>query len=474
MIVKGQVRRADSNWIKHLQRTDHNEEVRVVEARALAHDDIAGAIAEMDAYAIGTRCQKPLFDVVLRPTAGRPATDAEFARALDLIEERYPGLKGQPRLVIAHVKDGVEHRHASWARCSADAPAVNLPWTKTNLMHVSAAMFREMGVEPPAGIIAFEAANSKAERKPTNDMDVPTFKTAERQGIDGRDLSAVTVAAWKSGDFAGEMRKAGYEIAKGDRRGFVLVDHAGDVISLRGLLKPLDLKAKEIRAVLGPEEKAQGIEEARTALQPPDRTTASKFNALGAKSGAAVERITLKQGLQTKKAELDELKAKQQEFEKLLTDTFNDHRRATVGKQYYDENGKLIPGVGLPPAQLQEVAGRLLAERFRKDRQKLVDEIKRDREELKRVTLRQHAERIVQMARAALDRLAERFKPKPTPAKPIPQESQAKPVHPLPGRPTAEQFKEAFKEMGQESDRGRERTITPPRQPTTRPKGPGV
>lgn len=472
MIVKGRTRRADSNWVKHLQRTDHNEEVRVVEARHLAHDDITGAIAEMDAYAIGTRCTKPLFEVVQRPTAGRPATHEEFNRGLDLIEEQYPALKKLPRLVVGHMKDGVEHRHAIWARCSADAPAANLPWTKTRLMHVSAAMFREMGVELPAGIAAFEAANSKAERKRTNDMDVPTFKAAERQEIDGRDLSAITVAAWQSGDFATEMRKAGYEIAKGDRRGFVLVDHAGNVISLRGLLKPLDLKAKDLRAALGPEEKAQSIEDAQAALQPPDRTTASTFNA-AAKTGAAVERIKLKDALQTKKTALDELKARQREAERMLAEVFNDHLRAVAGKQYYDENGVLIPGIGLPPAQFREVAGRLLAERWRKDREKLVDEIKRDREQLKRLTLRQHAERIVEMARAALDRLAERFKPKPTPAKPLSQDDHAKPAHPIPGRPTVEQFKEAFRDMGQESDRGREHTITPPRQPA-RPKGPGV
>lgn len=497
MIVKGQTRTADTHWIRHLQRADHNEEVRVVEARDLAHADIDGAIREMDAYAIGSRCKKPLFDVIVRGTDDRPPTEAELHRAVEHIEAAYPGLRDRPRLIVGHVKDGHEHWHVCWARCGAEGPAVNLPWTKTRLMEVSLAMYREMGVEPPAGVLGYEATKSKAERQPTGDIDTATFKAAERQGIDARDLSAIVCEAWQQPDFALQMRKAGYEIAKGDRRGFVLVDHAGNVLGLRGLLKPLGVKAKDMRERLGEEEKAQSIEEAQAALQPTDRDRVALFNeASHDKSAAAI--IPLKTKLDSVQRKLDAMKKQQreiaQEQEKAAQDALrakeelqadlaefdNPHAAGSTtifvikpGASFEDTLAASITVTTHEPAvQGIEAARATLRERHRQQRQQLVDQLRELKREVKRLTLAQHAARMVQMVKDSLRKLATRHRPEPAPEVP-----QGEAIAPIPQRVrVAEQFREAFREMdeGKTRDRGRERPgpgAIPPRRP---PKGPGL
>lgn len=59
------------------------------------------------------------------------------------------------------------------------------------------------------------------------------------------------------------MQDRGFFLARGDRRGFVVLDHQGDVWSLPRLL---DLKTKEVRARLGDGEKLRSVEATHTII----------------------------------------------------------------------------------------------------------------------------------------------------------------------------------------------------------------
>lgn len=419
MIVKGQARKADSNWIVHLQRGDHNEEVRVIEGRDMAATDIPGMIAEMDAYAIGTRCQHPLFDVVVR--GPRSLSDIELQRVADLIEERYPGLKSRPRLIIGHTKDGDQHGHLSWARCGPDGPAVNLPWTKIALMDVAISAAQEFDTALPEGMIAERDKTPKPEKDSPSDIPVKLYRQLERMGLPPRDFVTMTRAAWGP-DFAATMKKAGWVVAQGDRRGFVLVDHTGAAVGLKQLL-PKGLKAADIRAVLGEEEKAPIIEDAVQALQPPEIHATAAFRA-ATTSRATVETIKLKKAIETKQQQLAAMKEKQARFMDLFRDLAANQLKANA------ELARLgiEPHCRLSAAQSQKIQIDMVRAKMARDRAPLVDALKKDREELKRKTLRYHAERLAQFARLVLekaqrqlDAIAARMRPPPSPVKqPLP------------------------------------------------------
>lgn len=51
----------------HLGNAEKNERVSLIETRGTVAPDLRGALVEMDAYAVGTRCQKPLYHAAISP-----------------------------------------------------------------------------------------------------------------------------------------------------------------------------------------------------------------------------------------------------------------------------------------------------------------------------------------------------------------------------------------------------------------------
>lgn len=90
-----------------------------------------------------------------------------------------------------------------------------------------------------------------AERDPRN-FNLAEWQKAKRQGMDPRWLKQTEQDCWKQSDnvksFVASLNRYGFALAKGDKRGHVVVDHAGEVWSLPRML---GLKTKEVRARLG-------------------------------------------------------------------------------------------------------------------------------------------------------------------------------------------------------------------------------
>ncbi len=259
MILKASQRGGGQDLAIHLMRLDDNEHVDLHELRGFAADDLKGAFKEAEAISLGTRCDQYLFSLSLSPPEDERVAVEHFEEAIGRIEERL-GLQDQPRAIVFHEKEGRRHAHCVWSRIDADTmTARQLSFFKRKLMQVSRDLYLEHGWKMPAGI------EREGARNPTN-FSLAEWQQAKRNGTDPRWLKETVQRCWTSSDspraFENALGDHAMLLAKGDRRGLVLVDHDGEVHALSRLL---DLKGKDITARLGTGP-ARTVAQAKSAL----------------------------------------------------------------------------------------------------------------------------------------------------------------------------------------------------------------
>lgn len=247
MILKGSQRGGGQGLAVHLMRTDENEHVEVHELRGFAADDLPGAFKEAQAVSRATRCRQFLFSLSLNPPETENVSVATFEAAIDRVEEKL-GLQGQPRAVVFHEKEGRRHAHCVWSRIDAETmTARQMSFFKTRLSEVSRELYLEHDWKMPRGL-----ADSSL-RDPAN-YTLAEWQQAKRAGHDARAFKDAVQDAWAISDgrgaFASALKERGLWLARGDRRGHVLLDHTGEVY---GLARTLGLKAKDVRGRIGDE-----------------------------------------------------------------------------------------------------------------------------------------------------------------------------------------------------------------------------
>ncbi len=260
MILKGSQRGGGQNLAAHLMRTDENEHVEVHELRGFAADDLPGAFKEAQAVSRGTRCRQFLFSLSLNPPETENVPIATFEAAIDRIEEKL-GLEGQPRAVVFHEKEGRRHAHCVWSRIDAETmTAKQMSFFKTRLTEVSRELYLEHDWKMPRGL-----TNSSL-RDPAN-YTLAEWQQAKRAGHDARAFKDAVQDAWAISDgrgaFVNALRERGLWLARGDKRGHVLLDHAGEVY---GLARTLGLKAKEVRGRIGDEADLPSVSDTRQRI----------------------------------------------------------------------------------------------------------------------------------------------------------------------------------------------------------------
>lgn len=127
MIVKGGSRGGPRQLADHLQRTDTNERMEVLELDS-GLDDLAATFRDWQTLSEGTRGRKGLYHVNIDPEARYDMTRAEWTRAVEILAEEL-GLEGQPRAVVFHEKNGRQHVHVVWCRAYSHA------WRSLNNIH---------------------------------------------------------------------------------------------------------------------------------------------------------------------------------------------------------------------------------------------------------------------------------------------------------------------------------------------------
>ena len=268
MILEGNTRGYGAELARHLLNPVDNDHVSVHLLDGFIADDLAGAFAEAEAISQATQCQKYLFSLSLNPPLGASVSEAEFEAVVAQAEERL-GLKGQPRAMVFHEKNGRRHAHVVWSRIDAnEMKAINLPHFKRKLTALSREIYLEHGWEMPEGF-------QDAEKRDPHRYSREEASQAKRAKHEAAALKRMFAACWAGADtgeaFAAALKDNGFVLARGDRRGFVAVDADGKVWSLS---RWCGVKTRDLRKRLGNLDDLPDIDEARQmakGLREPDR-----------------------------------------------------------------------------------------------------------------------------------------------------------------------------------------------------------
>lgn len=229
MIIEGNQRGNAKQLANHLLNDRDNDHITVHEITGFSSQTLHGAFQEIEAISRATRCKQFLFSVSLNPPRNETVSTETFEKALYEIEQKI-GLKGQPRVVVFHEKEGRRHAHCVWSRIDAQSmTAINLPFYKKKLNEISKDIYLEQGWNMPKGFIDKQYAN------PLN-FTREEWQQAKRQDDDPRMIKHIFKQAWGASDnakaFAQALQDYGFTLAQGDRRGFVALDYKGEVYSL--------------------------------------------------------------------------------------------------------------------------------------------------------------------------------------------------------------------------------------------------
>lgn len=264
MILQGNQRGGAKDLALHLLKTD-NDFVDVHELRGFISDDLVSALNEAYAISRGTKAKQFLFSLSLNPPPAENVSTEVFVDAINRVEEKL-GLTGQPRGIVFHVKQGVDgqsrrHCHAVWSRIDVESmKAIELPYTHYKLRDLSRELYIEQGWEMPQGFL-----DSKT-RDPRN-FNLAEWQHAKRQGKDPRAIKSAIQDSWAISDtqnaFQSALKERGFTLARGDRRGVVVLDHACEVYSLT---KWLGLKAKQVKSRLTAQEALPTVADAKAEI----------------------------------------------------------------------------------------------------------------------------------------------------------------------------------------------------------------
>src|ERR1700677_568047 len=240
MIIRGNPAGNVGFWSKHLQRDDTNERATVMEISGLLAEDLTTALREMQAVAAGSRRQGNfMYQANINPQAYEKLTPEQWKEAVDTLEKNL-GLTGHQRVVVEHEKEGRTHRHVIWNR--VDAETLRVADIGGNY-RIHTATQQEL----EARFDLTPTPEPSPDRK--RPLDLWEVRAAERSGIDPDFIRAELSQLWRMADtgkaFAAAVEERGYILARGDRRDFCIVDHAGDAHSLARRLE--GVKVKDVR-----------------------------------------------------------------------------------------------------------------------------------------------------------------------------------------------------------------------------------
>lgn len=248
MILKGGQRANGGDLAVHLMNAFDNEQVELAQVRGTVADDLPGALAEFEAVARGTKAREYLYSLSINPPS--PLSREQYLEAIDAIESRL-GLSGQPRAIVFHVKDGREHCHVVWSRIDGEKMrAVQLSHDRRRLMDMACILARRYGLKLAPGLEAWE--QKRKHSKEYIEATLAERALEKKTGISPDQRRKEITFCYEQADTAEAFRAAlserGYVLAKGDRRGFVVVDAFGDVHSLTRYIK--GHKADDVKAKL--------------------------------------------------------------------------------------------------------------------------------------------------------------------------------------------------------------------------------
>ena len=285
MVIKGKSVAGARRLAVHLTRTDTNERAEVKEVRGVVAEDLRGALLEMEAVSAGARTSKPFYHGNINTRADERLTDEQRMHAIDRLEEKL-GLSGHSRVVVVHEKEGREHCHIVWSRIDLDRmAAVSDSHNYRKHEEVARDLEREFGHERVQGAHVERDGKARPERTPSH----AEMLQSDRTGLSAQQVKEKVTELWRATDngqsFAVALWDAGFVLARGDRRDFVMIDPSGGTHSLARRIEGAMVKdIRERMSNLDPSQlynirDAKQIQKARLArdasrAQDPERETA--------------------------------------------------------------------------------------------------------------------------------------------------------------------------------------------------------
>tara|TARA_R110002110_G_scaffold415030_2_gene647550 strand:- start:782 stop:2140 length:1359 start_codon:yes stop_codon:yes gene_type:complete len=261
MIIKASQRGGARNLANHLASTRDNDHVTVHEVRGLCGQSLHAALLEIEAVSHGTKCQQPMFSVSFNPPLNEEVSHSTFDDAFARLERKM-GLEDQARVVVYHEKEGRRHAHVVWSRIDVDEmKSIRMSHFKTKCTELSRDLYLEHGWDMPDGF-------QKERKRDPFDLSNAEWQQCKRRKIDPRDIKALCRDAWARSDNLGGFRHAleekGLFLCRGDKRGFVVLDHQSHVFSLT---RYGGIRKKELEFKLGKPDLLGTVEQTKVKIR---------------------------------------------------------------------------------------------------------------------------------------------------------------------------------------------------------------
>lgn len=241
MNLKASQRAGGSDLPTHLLNSFDNDEVELIEVRGTVSADLFGFVSETEAMASGTKCEKPFYSLSISPPI--PLTPDQYRTSIAAIEQEL-GLSNQPRAIVRHRKKGREHYHVVWSRIDfRSMTAIHLSHDRLKLQTVRRRLADLFGYQLPDGPRE-NPHNTLAE----NAQAEISGRTPEERRFD---ITEAYMASDNGQSFINALTELGYTLARGDKRGFVIVDRDGLVHSLTRQIS--GVRTKHIHEKLAPQ-----------------------------------------------------------------------------------------------------------------------------------------------------------------------------------------------------------------------------
>jgi hypothetical protein len=244
MIAKGTTHNNGLKLAQYITTGKDGERAELWKLDGFASPDIKQAFRCVHVMAEATKCEQPFFHVQVRNREGEKLTRQQWEVTAHRII-RINGLTGQPYAIAFHINEitGEEHMHLAVSRIDAETmKARPLPFFQERLSKISRELEKEFGLEPVRsereGPIKYAPKRWEAEQAHRLGFDKDAIRNTIRACHDRTDCGR---------DFDNELANEGLILALGNRRDYVVIDHAGGIHALGQRIlgmKPRDLRVK--------------------------------------------------------------------------------------------------------------------------------------------------------------------------------------------------------------------------------------
>lgn len=264
MIIKARAGRGGPALARYLD-GGKNDAAELLELRNLDAPSLKAALYDMDLLAHGSRCHHHALHVQMRAAPGEQLSVDQWRDAADRYAEAFGLEEHQAALILHHQEDGATHAHVVFNRVHPETiKAADLWQNYEKHKDLARQMERDWGLQP--------VQNDK--RAPARDYSPAgrgEEEQARRTGENVHDRREHIRELWEhsatGAEFVAALEDEGWQLAKGDRRAYVVVDEHGSPYSLGK--RSTGASAKEVReklADLDPE-LMPNLEQARQWLE---------------------------------------------------------------------------------------------------------------------------------------------------------------------------------------------------------------